>query len=134
MPVAEFPSLRIEQDFIDISQPFEPDPEWNYVDTAGHFHSWDMCGEKPKLPTLRYVEDIPGTGEYPPYGHYECIRCGAEVAPVHRPVSIQQYREGMKRCYINGREATIGEFRRMIDSIQRFCAAFKREEHEKKEA
>lgn len=71
------------------------DPEWTFVDPAGHFHAWaastfGASDEKPSLPTLR-TEAIPVLCDgscgidsecegYTDIG-YRCRICGAEVEP-----------------------------------------------------
>lgn len=65
----------------------EADPEWRFVDAAGHGHFRATNGG---YPTLRYVEDTPeGFGpdgeEYGPEGHMECTTCGEHIQPGMKP-------------------------------------------------
>jgi hypothetical protein len=71
-----------------------PDPDWRFIDKAGHGHFW----KKDKLPTLKWV--VTGKtwvgDEYDGYeielGEYQCKNCGEAVEPKKRseygPTSI----------------------------------------------
>lgn len=71
-------------DYYDVTPASEPDPNWSYVDPAGHVHTWTSG-------TWAYVEDDPADDEYPASGHYECKECGARVWPRERAPQFRQY-------------------------------------------
>jgi hypothetical protein len=59
-----------------------PDPEWRFVDNAGHVHTYDRHGF---ASTLTFVVDrVSGydeDGEPIEDGHFACAICGQAVAP-----------------------------------------------------
>ena len=62
----------------------EPTPDWSYTDPQGHVHTYSSG-------TWYYVEDDPGTDEYPSRGHHECSACGARVVPGRKATAFRQY-------------------------------------------
>jgi hypothetical protein len=84
-------SVRFEQDMIDVSSltASKPDPAWQMVDAAGHYHAWAKGGQ---LPTLTIVE-VPEPCEEcdddeddePCEGHtrteYQCRLCHQVIEP-----------------------------------------------------
>jgi len=61
----------------------DPDPAWQFVDAAGHKHSWVASGDDFELPTLEWVS-IPGLDDEGfefDAGHYECKECRETISP-----------------------------------------------------
>jgi hypothetical protein len=83
-------ALSIDQEWIDVSMaspPKKPDPKWEYLDKAGHWHAFTRDG---KLPTLKeYRKQIPcdgscgGVCEGEGYGEtrWRCRACEKRVRP-----------------------------------------------------
>jgi hypothetical protein len=99
-------TLNIETERIDITMAgpsYKPDPEWTYVDKAGHFHAFTEDG---KLPTLERYEkhlncDGSCAGVCSDEGYtetrYRCRACGKRVKPgyaVKVPGGAQQFMPG----------------------------------------
>lgn len=88
---ALYPGLRIEgrhePPSVSMDLGMEPDPDWRYIDQAGHLHAYVDYGDKirPALPTLVWVIDSPGDDEFPETGHYECKVCRKEAAKRKAP-------------------------------------------------
>ncbi len=85
--------LDIQTELIDItsSTATKPDPAWEHIDPAGHFHAYDRDG---KLPTLvarsRHVACNGGCGDEGECEGYDvtdfyCLICDAEVQPKRIP-------------------------------------------------
>lgn len=85
--MADWPMINVEQEWTDVTTISEFDPEWRFVDGAGHGHFYGSEGE---TPTLRWVVDRDLVNvdsddeEMPESGHYECPHCGEEISPQSR--------------------------------------------------
>ena len=75
---------QIHFDYHDVTSHSEPVPDWSYTDPKGHVHTYSSG-------TWHYVEDDPGTDEYPSRGHHECKECGAHVKPGRKSTEFRQY-------------------------------------------
>lgn len=81
--------LTVEREQIDIfvATKSEPDMDWEYVDTAGHFHAFTTDGKLPTLDTREEHVDCghPEDGEDECEGYdvtvYFCRICGATIKP-----------------------------------------------------
>lgn len=101
--------FAITVDMLDNTSMHKPDAQWLFTDAAGHPHQWQ--GEK--LPTLRWVIDIPETDEYPAQGHYECALCGVygpRITPRHIASTFRSYVPGMTHYYVDGSPVDRGTF------------------------
>ena len=81
---------------IDVTPMQEANPDWEYIDSKGHKHYWeinDINKGDYTLPTLEYIEDVPATEEYPATNHYECKKCGETVKPKMRVPPVRRYIE-----------------------------------------
>lgn len=56
-----------------------PDPDWRYVDMAGHVHRYDN-----EAKMRRYYVDLTCDDGYD-IGHNECIHCGEWIVPGTKP-------------------------------------------------
>lgn len=83
-------SLSIDTDMIDVTSDrdsYKPDPEWEYVDKAGHWHAFTSDGKHPTLE--RYEKPVPCDGscggvcggEGTTETRYRCRACGKRVKP-----------------------------------------------------
>jgi hypothetical protein len=91
--------LVIEDEHIDITTEYEPDPTWEYLDPAGHYHA-RSTGD-PALPTLKALAehvncDDPAHGDCEGYTRttYQCIACDAPVEPRHRRTEGRRFMRG----------------------------------------
>lgn len=91
--------LTIEFERIDITAQFEPDPTWQHVDPAGHYHARSV-GEH-AYPTLKaeaeHVDcDDPAHADCEGYTRmtYQCIACAAPVKPRTRQTVGRRYAQG----------------------------------------
>lgn len=86
-------TLTVEQEriFVGSDRATKPDPSWEFVDKAGHWHAFAMDGE---LPTLeRYEKRVPHDGscggvcegEGTVEVRYRCRACGKRVRPAWVP-------------------------------------------------
>ncbi len=85
--------LEINQDIIvePVSGARKPDPSWEYVDQAGHYHAYTENGRLPTL-DVKYEQvpcggscgDVCG-GEGYTVDHHHCRICGEEVKPATLP-------------------------------------------------
>lgn len=93
--------LVIEDEHIDITTEFEPDPTWEYVDPAGHYHA-RSTGD-PAFPTLKTLRehvdcDRPAHEDCEGYTRttYQCLVCEALVEPRHRRTEGRRFMRGMQ--------------------------------------
>lgn len=101
LQVASGPTLRIERESIDVSSwGQERDPNWRYVDAAGHGHFYDKG-----YPTLSEVTETmvdPDDGdEWQAHVRWECPHCGEVIKPASRPSMGDSTVPGMKRYYVD---------------------------------
>ncbi len=85
--------VTVVSPLIPVPAVYEPDPEWWFVDPAGHVHAYDAAGAVPTLirqTRLRHDED----GEPYTTSWLACLDCGANVEPGTRRVPGPEYREG----------------------------------------
>lgn len=80
-------TLEVETEWIDISSGFgslEPDPDWHYVDLAGHEHSHTSESFKRIQVEENWFDQdgIEHNGRY----HFECKGCGEWIVPGTRYV------------------------------------------------
>lgn len=99
------PTVQIEHEMIDVTSfipRMEPDPEWQFVDEAGHFHAFATGGTLPTVETkYRHVQcadqqDCNCDGYDEP--ERACRICGEEIAPRFRtvvPVGEKEFMPGM---------------------------------------
>lgn len=80
--------LTIETEMVDVTlaRKTSPDPNWTYVDSAGHYHALASDGTLPTLTATtehRECGGACGADECEGYDVtvYECAICGAEVEP-----------------------------------------------------
>jgi hypothetical protein len=112
-------SFRAETEEVEVTQGPHPapDPEWFYEDRNGHRHQWSA---EDGYPTLRWVDDEPywceEHQELHDSGHYECAKCGEEIAPGTRLVGghTREFAPGMKRFYIDDEEVDEETFKRQL--------------------
>jgi hypothetical protein len=82
--------LHVEFDRVEVSsRSMRPDPGWEFVDAAGHYHAWAGKEKDYTLPTLvQKVERVPF--EYPDEDdesedyeirHYHCMICDEQIEP-----------------------------------------------------
>lgn len=105
-------SYNVEQEWLDVTTEFEPDPSWWHVDGHGHVHRWmvegdpstpltDPSRERWELSTLVQVNDPEPhwcelcRGGYQPQ-HDECRTCGDTVEPRSRRTAGRRYIPGME--------------------------------------
>lgn len=109
-------TVKVEQDWIDVTTMSEVDPDWCYRDSHGHSHRWwagpdpliplrDPQLQTPVLPSLIYVHDCEyeDCDEYQP-GHYECRLCGDPVTPQSRPTVFRRRIPGPQHVSIEVEE------------------------------
>lgn len=81
-------NLEIVSDSIETTSlgGWEPDPNWSYIDAAGHVHTW-------KSKSFRWVKDDPNApdfwtdadgDEHNADTHAECKKCGEHIEPATR--------------------------------------------------
>lgn len=99
--------VTVDQEQIDITSEFEPDPGWVHVDSHGHEHRWVSAGESAdRLPSLIEVDDDEPhwcedcQGDYQP-SHYQCRLCGDMVFPASRRTVGRRYMPGFKHLSID---------------------------------
>lgn len=102
----------------------EPDPDWRYVDLAGHGHFRSNIGDH--YPTLKWAETDPGGmdsdgEEWPPTGHHECRHCGEHIVPGARLGRPQQIETG-RTFTITGPEGSRRITQEEFDSIANMVA------------
>lgn len=107
-------TLRFEVDQIDVTMlggNWKYDPDWRYVDKAGHHH-WVLegIGVFGRFPTLLYIIDsvyLDRDGEPQQDGHLCCSLCYEPIEPgrVPAPSTIL----GMKHWYLDDVEITEAE-------------------------
>lgn len=113
-------TVTIEQDMIDVTPEYEPDPSWVHTDSNGHVHRW-MAGPDPlaslrnpreqtaELPSLVRVDDPEPhwcpecLGDYQPQ-HYECRLCRDVVTPQYRRTVGRYHIPGLKHMTIEVEE------------------------------
>lgn len=88
-------SMSMERERIMVSScsgHYEPDPNWRYVDHAGHVHTYDNA-DKMRMDVLEKAEDWEhdeGSQEFYPNGDIVCRHCGELIEPgtVYHPPSM----------------------------------------------
>lgn len=98
-------TLHTEREQIDITTRHEPDPNWEHVDPAGHYHARANNGDDPasNYPTLlgdvEHV-DCNGTcgGDCEGYDTtvWRCRACGDVVQPGSRETDGRRYMDGLE--------------------------------------
>jgi hypothetical protein len=85
-----------------------PDPDWHYVDAAGHEHTYGAGTFK----TVNVFNGYWEGGDEDWSSHQECVQCGEWIVPGtllrHGPMFIH----GPSRFYVDGVEVTEDEFNR----------------------
>jgi hypothetical protein len=81
--------VTVETERIDITSgltTYKPDPQWTFVDKAGHWHAFTADGKHPTME--RYVKMLPCPGgcndptcEGQPEERYRCLICGKRIRP-----------------------------------------------------
>lgn len=63
-----------------------PDPDWEFEDSTGCFHSWVQSDGEWSVPTVQWIDDSTELidGDVVQCGHYECKSCGDTVRPQYR--------------------------------------------------
>lgn len=93
--------LEVSTEVIDVStlgSKQTPDPAWEFVDAAGHYHSWTKAGE---LPTLRrHVIAYAMTSEDETWDTeevlYTCSICGHPASPEYVTTGPSPHKEVMQ--------------------------------------
>jgi hypothetical protein len=103
--------LEVEQDVITYASATatKPDPQWEFIDPAGHFHAYDTDGELPTLVTRdRHVDcglshaddDLYGDGQHDCEGYdvreYFCQICDEQIKPERLSDAGQKSMPGRK--------------------------------------
>ena len=82
-------ALEMERDMIDMTCPIEPDPNWAFIDAAGHFHARSKKGTLPTLEMKREYVSCPDSAEGCCDGYddtwLECVLCHEKIVPGTRP-------------------------------------------------
>lgn len=90
--------LTVDVEQIEVMTMTEPDPTWEHVDPAGHYHARTKDGGYPTLHTHSEHVDCtdPGGDDCDGYDitTYHCIVCDAEVKPGSRPTTFRKYIPG----------------------------------------
>jgi hypothetical protein len=108
VPVAGTINIEYEQLYVGtIAEPTKPDPSWEFVDAAGHFHAYDIDGKLPTLVAKTYADDSSGGDLEPdddPDGEWDdqpwsitvdaCRICGEHVTPGRIPAARVDYMPG----------------------------------------
>lgn len=103
-------AVTTQQDMVDVTTQFEPDPSWTYVDRKGHFHAYTGDDNTSHYPTLktRHVHtecSLGGTdGGCPDHnecdGDWEsslvCVICEQEVTPGSRTTVGRSFIPGLQ--------------------------------------
>lgn len=116
-------TLRIEQEHIDVTtlgDNWKYDPDWTYVDQAGHHHLYDPEGQRQRgatFPTLAWwIDDIwyasDGDGPYDD-GHLCCSLCYEPIQP--GTVLGDTKVLGPKRSYLNDVEISEARAKELMD-------------------
>ena len=113
-------TFEMRREMVDVTSLHRPDPSWRETDASGHIHEWYTEGRQANdyrpdqaytLPTLRWIEEVPATDDYPAIGHYECVQCGLRVGPPQFTADVHhQHIPGLLTCLINGERVTPEEF------------------------
>lgn len=103
------PELRVEAPEIRVDSwnDRELDPEWTYIDQAGHGHFRSRLSVGLSYPTLKsiMVPDIDEGGEdIEVFDHYECPHCEEVIEPSMRYTGGVARIPGAKRYFINNVE------------------------------
>jgi hypothetical protein len=107
--IADTVILNIDQEALDVTTEYEPDPDWAFVDTEGHFHaySFDASGRS-SLPTLTgstITEPCNGCDDADCEGfqrtEYHCLLCGDLAAPRHRRTEGRKTIPGRENWNLN---------------------------------
>lgn len=85
--------MKVGYEYIDVTPCTEPDPDWAYVDRAGHEHRWiqKASGSGYALESLLLIIDMPATDNHPASSHLECPLCRERIIPGWRAVQFKQY-------------------------------------------
>lgn len=92
-------TLDIQQEQVDVTTERERDPDWTFVDAAGHIHAY---GKEFSLPTLKPVRreiactDPDHDDECEGYAvtDHHCVICGELVVPASRQTVGQRFKPG----------------------------------------
>lgn len=84
-------SVECEVERIDVSTAFatKPDPNWELVDEAGHFHAYDHGGDLPTLKAVESAQPCTGVCDHDCEGwsitEYHCGLCDVVIEPRRIP-------------------------------------------------
>lgn len=92
--VGRAPTVHIQHDMIDVTSfipKMQPDPAWQFVDEAGHFHAFTLRGELPTIETKYRRVSCADQQDCNCDGYDEaervCRICGEEIAPGYEVVA-----------------------------------------------
>lgn len=83
------PVVEISREYINVETAMpqmERDPDWRFVDAAGHVHTYRSRRWKWVVTSVCGCSICWDDGEPYEYGEYRCTVCGALVEPRRRPV------------------------------------------------
>ena len=109
-------SKETDEVFVGTFGGLEADPDWNYVDKAGHIHyaAKESFVDYPTLEwyvdSIEYCDDCREDHEE---GHWVCPLCLETIKPGKRPE--QQYVPGMTHYKIDGKEVDEDEWHRAYE-------------------
>lgn len=99
--------VSIDQDHIDITTEYEPDPTWTHVDSNGHFHAYAAGNALPTLDAVSVEQPCDGEecggvcgGEGYTRTEYYCRICNEIVEPKSRRTSGRKYMPGLTSWYV----------------------------------
>jgi hypothetical protein len=113
------PNLEVRRDTIRIDSlaHSEADPNWTYIDQAGHGHFYG-----PGYPTLNEITETaydPDDGsKYQVHLHWECRHCREVIVPARRFTSGRSTIPGLTRYLVDGLEVPREDF---IEHWRRFA-------------
>jgi hypothetical protein len=112
----------MERDTIDVTPIQEPDPNWKFRDKQNHAHVWRMGNDiPPYVPTIRYVEDSPGTEDHPAIGHHECRICGEHVEVGFMATTVRKHVAGLRSYFINEEEVSKEKYDKIYAEVVKRC-------------
>jgi hypothetical protein len=113
--------LRVEREVVEVSSldPREPDPDWSFVDAAGHEHRWAGSA----TPTLeeRVVERwwCHSCCDEHVDSILVCAQCGQRVAPGTRRGPAVQYLPGSVTYYLNDEPIPEERWRELVQNLSK---------------
>ena len=121
----ELSGFHASVDIVDVTRAGPmPDPDWLYVDTAGHAHRW---AHDETIPSLTVVVDRRAWSddtqeEYVAESHYECIWCQERIEPGMRSGdSYQRFAAvGPKRGSVEVKTTLIELTDRLRQTMERY--------------